>query len=120
MRSPTHYPEDTPSKPRRQHRYQLENSGYLLTGTTGGNRETSGADEVRLRPSLEHTKDKAPAPKFDEMFKREAVANWLSSGKSKTLTATTLRSDVYGFFFHQSGLLAGLGLQGSKITEIHP
>jgi len=39
---------------------------------------------------------------------------------AKTMTTTTLRDDVYALVFHQSGLMAGLGLQGSKITEIHP
>jgi len=27
---------------------------------------------------------------------------------------------VYGFIYGQTGLMAGLGLQGSKITEIEP
>jgi lipid-binding SYLF domain-containing protein len=38
----------------------------------------------------------------------------------KTATSTTLQSDVYAFIFSQKGLMAGLGLQGSKITRIHP
>jgi len=39
---------------------------------------------------------------------------------AKTLTTTTARDDVYAFVFAQEGLMAGVGLQGSKITEIHP
>ncbi len=27
---------------------------------------------------------------------------------------------TYAFFFNQRGLMGGLGLQGSKITRIHP
>jgi lipid-binding SYLF domain-containing protein len=27
---------------------------------------------------------------------------------------------LYAFFFSQKGLMAGLGLQGSKITKINP
>jgi lipid-binding SYLF domain-containing protein len=41
-------------------------------------------------------------------------------GMAKSYTTTTLRKDVYAFAFDQEGLMAGLGLQGSKITEISP
>ncbi len=41
-------------------------------------------------------------------------------GLARNLTTTTARSDVYAFTFDQSGLMAGLGLQGSKITRIYP
>jgi lipid-binding SYLF domain-containing protein len=34
------------------------------------------------------------------------------------ISTTTARSDVYAFFFDQKGLMAGLGLQGNKITKI--
>ncbi|MDO8938158.1 MAG: hypothetical protein Q7U98_03245 [Methylicorpusculum sp.] len=44
----------------------------------------------------------------------------LDEGKAKTVTNTTLRDDVYAFVFEQRGLMAGLGLQGSKITRINP
>jgi len=36
----------------------------------------------------------------------------------KSFTSTTLREDVYAFIFNQQGLMAGLGIQGSKITKI--
>ena len=39
-------------------------------------------------------------------------------GKAKSLTTTTLKDDVYAFIFDQKGLMAGLGLQGSKITKL--
>jgi lipid-binding SYLF domain-containing protein len=39
-------------------------------------------------------------------------------GKAKTLTTTTLKDDVYAFIFDQKGLMAGLGIQGSKITKL--
>ena len=35
-----------------------------------------------------------------------------------TFTTTTLRNDVYAFVFNPRGLMAGIGLQGSKITRI--
>jgi len=39
-------------------------------------------------------------------------------GVARSLTTTTLKSDVYAFIFDQQGLMAGIGLQGSKITKI--
>ena len=44
----------------------------------------------------------------------------LDEGMAKKATSTTLRDDVYAFVFGQRGLMAGLGLQGSKITRINP
>jgi len=44
----------------------------------------------------------------------------VDQGMARSLTTTTLRKDVYAFAFGQKGLMAGLGLQGSKITEITP
>jgi len=44
----------------------------------------------------------------------------VDAGMAKTLTTTTAKYDVYAFVFGQKGLMAGVGLQGSKITEIHP
>jgi lipid-binding SYLF domain-containing protein len=42
----------------------------------------------------------------------------VDAGKAKSLTTTTLQSDVYAFIFGQKGLMAGLGLQGQKITRL--
>ena len=42
----------------------------------------------------------------------------VSTGIAKSLTSTTLRSDVYAFIFNQQGFMAGLGIQGSKITKV--
>jgi lipid-binding SYLF domain-containing protein len=44
----------------------------------------------------------------------------VDEGLAKALTTTTLKDAVYAFFFEQKGLMAGLGLQGSKITRINP
>ena len=44
----------------------------------------------------------------------------VDAGKAKSMTTTTLKDDVYAFTFGQKGLMAGLGLQGSKITKINP
>jgi lipid-binding SYLF domain-containing protein len=42
----------------------------------------------------------------------------VDKGKAKALTTTTLKDDVYAFIFNQKGLMAGLGIQGSKITKL--
>lgn len=44
----------------------------------------------------------------------------VDKGAAKTLTTSTAKDDIYAFCFNQKGLMAGLGLQGSKITRIHP
>jgi len=44
----------------------------------------------------------------------------MDKGKAASMTSTTLTEDVYAFPFGQHGLMAGLGLEGSKITTIHP
>ena len=43
----------------------------------------------------------------------------LDEGAAKTLTTTTMQSDVYAFVFDQKGLMAGAGIQGSKIARIN-
>jgi len=42
----------------------------------------------------------------------------VDQGMGKSLTSTTLTQDVYAFIFDQKGLMAGVGIQGSKITRI--
>jgi len=42
----------------------------------------------------------------------------VDEGVAGGLSTTTARSDVYAFIFSQKGLMAGLGLQGTKITKI--
>ena len=44
----------------------------------------------------------------------------LDEGFGKNLSTTTLQKGVYAFIFDQSGLMGGLGIQGSKITRINP
>jgi lipid-binding SYLF domain-containing protein len=44
----------------------------------------------------------------------------LDEGMAKSLSSTTLTQDVYAMIFGQQGLMAGIGLQGSKITRINP
>jgi lipid-binding SYLF domain-containing protein len=43
----------------------------------------------------------------------------VDAGLAKTLTTETAKDDVYAFTFGQKGLMAGMGLQGSKITRLN-
>jgi len=42
----------------------------------------------------------------------------VDAGAAASMTSTTAQSDIYAFFFDQKGLMAGLGLQGTKITRL--
>jgi lipid-binding SYLF domain-containing protein len=42
----------------------------------------------------------------------------VDEGMGKSFTTNTLTSDVYAYIFDQRGLMAGLGIQGSKISRI--
>jgi len=44
----------------------------------------------------------------------------MDEGRAKSLTTSTAKDDIYAFIFGQKGLMAGIGLQGSKITRINP
>jgi lipid-binding SYLF domain-containing protein len=42
----------------------------------------------------------------------------VDQGMGKSLTSTTATNDIYAFIFSQKGLMAGVGLQGNKITRL--
>ncbi|HKY02334.1 MAG TPA: lipid-binding SYLF domain-containing protein [Burkholderiales bacterium] len=42
----------------------------------------------------------------------------VDSGMAKNFTTATVQADIYAFVFGQKGLMAGFGLQGTKITKI--
>jgi len=44
----------------------------------------------------------------------------VDEGFAKTTTTTTLDKDIYAFVFGQTGLMAGLGIQGNKVSKIQP
>jgi lipid-binding SYLF domain-containing protein len=44
----------------------------------------------------------------------------MDEGKAKNTTTTTMKEDIYAFIFGQKGLMAGLGIQGNKISKITP
>ena len=42
----------------------------------------------------------------------------VDQGMGKSMTSSTITDDVYAFIFSQKGLMAGVGIQGNKITKI--
>jgi lipid-binding SYLF domain-containing protein len=44
----------------------------------------------------------------------------VDEGIARSFTTTTAQSGIYAFIFAQEGLMAGLGIQGSKITQFQP
>jgi lipid-binding SYLF domain-containing protein len=44
----------------------------------------------------------------------------VDAGMAKSLTTMTAKDDIYAFFFDQKGMMAGAGLQGTKISPISP
>lgn len=44
---------------------------------------------------------------------------FVDKGVAKNLSTTTLKDDAYAFIFDQQGLMAGIALEGSKITRIN-
>ena len=47
-----------------------------------------------------------------------AMAVLVDKGMARSFTTDTMHSGIYAFTFDQRGLMAGLGVQGSKITRI--
>ena len=44
----------------------------------------------------------------------------VDKGFSKNFSTSTMSSDIYACVFDQKGLMGGIGIQGAKITRIHP
>lgn len=43
----------------------------------------------------------------------------IDQGMGNSTTTTTMQKDIYAFVFGQKGLMAGIGIQGNKITKIN-
>lgn len=43
----------------------------------------------------------------------------VDEGMGKSMTTKTMNDDVYAIIFSQKGLMAGLGIQGNKITKLN-
>jgi lipid-binding SYLF domain-containing protein len=44
----------------------------------------------------------------------------VDEGMGRDLSSSTLRDDAYAFIFGQQGLMAGISIEGSKVSRIHP
>ena len=44
----------------------------------------------------------------------------VDQGFARSLSTNNLQSDIYAFIFDQRGLMGGVGIEGSKITQIKP
>jgi lipid-binding SYLF domain-containing protein len=44
----------------------------------------------------------------------------VDKGFAGSMTTTTAKDDIYAFFFDQKGIMGGLGLKGTKVTQINP
>ncbi|WP_289022198.1 lipid-binding SYLF domain-containing protein [Desulfobacter postgatei] len=42
----------------------------------------------------------------------------VDEGAGKNFSTTTLKSEIYAFFFGQKGLMGGMGIQGTKISKM--
>ena len=42
----------------------------------------------------------------------------VNEGVAKNLSTSTLKDDAYAFIFDQSGLMAGVSIEGTKISRI--
>jgi len=71
---------------------------FLMTDSARGYIDKSGGWELGVGPSI-------------------VVVD---AGLARTLSTTTAKDDIYAFTFSQKGLMAGLGLQGTKITRFKP
>jgi lipid-binding SYLF domain-containing protein len=44
----------------------------------------------------------------------------VNEGIAKNLSTSTLKDDAYAFIFDQRGLMAGISIEGTKISRVHP
>ena len=42
----------------------------------------------------------------------------VNEGVAKNLSSTTLKDDAYAFVFDQKGLMAGVSIEGTKVSKI--
>ena len=45
---------------------------------------------------------------------------FVDAGLARTLSTSTAKEGIYAFTFSQKRLMAGLGLQGTKVSKINP
>lgn len=75
--------------------------------------------KIRLRPFLNEPKGFGLGEQHSWMGDRAGPSVVIvDKGMARSFTTDTLHSGIYAFTFDQQGLMAGLGLQGSKIVRI--
>lgn len=116
--------------------------GGLLVGAEGGNGalfDKSGAVSGYYQTAGASYGLQAGVQKFGyalflmnskEVGNLDQAAGWevgtsptvvvVDKGAATSISTKTLQKGTYAFFFDQKGLMAGLGLKGSKITRIQP
>ena len=87
-------------------------------------------EEIVLAVGVEVLAPFGNSPATDALHYLEDSGGWevgvgpsvvvVDEGMAKTVTTTTEFQDAYAFIFNQKGLMAGLGVQGSKISEFIP
>ena len=92
---------------------------YKTTGASFGLQ--AGGQTVRLRDVL-HEREGRRAARHASGFEVGVGPSIVvvDEGMGKSTTTKTLDKDIYAFIFSQKGLMAGLGLQGNKISKITP
>jgi lipid-binding SYLF domain-containing protein len=43
----------------------------------------------------------------------------IDEGAAKNLSTSTLKKDAYAFIFNQQGLMAGVSIEGTKVSKIN-
>ena len=85
-------------------------------------RAAGGRPDVRLRDVL-HEREGSGGARQARTVSRSASArasSWWTRARRRPATTRTMKDDIYAFIFGQKGLMAGLGIQGNKITKITP
>lgn len=76
-------------------------------------------DEALQTPYSEEPEAKALAAQAKGILIFPSIVV-VDSGVAGKLSTTTAKDDVYAFIYAQEGLMAGMGIEGSKITEFTP
>ena len=92
---------------------------YKTTGASVGLQ--AGAQQGRLRVVPDEPGRRRAARRGEGVRSRVGPSFVLiDEGMAKSMTTTTMDKDIYAFILNQGGLMAGLGIQGNKVTKITP
>jgi lipid-binding SYLF domain-containing protein len=95
-----------------QERRLLQHGGRVV-------RLAGGRSGVRVRALLhERLRAQLPGQKRGLRGRCGPSIVVLDEGAGKSMTSSTVTQDIYALIFDQKGLMAGAGIQGSKISKI--